>query len=361
MSQRTVIQRQRIGPAIRKLRRINDLTLDDLASQAGISASHLSRLERGQTLPSFTVLAQIAHVLGVSVDEFVQLEMDVTALDAEFGDSLQQLGFSDEAKRELLAGSIELRRALMNTIRALSVTTTSNREAQEAALRAISEHGLVSASPTLNRVIKSTGFSGVSFTRSLVWTQDTPGEHRYLVAVPALIGHLGNQIVGSYQALTNNEPLDPQAGASWSSASTTALDITKRMIVQRDLLANFLTTGAWVKGGPAAEPDAIVAAAQKLVEDVSSGELVLAVTDAPLGEINMLIQAEGDVVIESTRHRATEADRAHLGIILRGRTASGAFSLRFDELWDSIPPADRAGDAISAWITETAGVHQPTA
>src|SRR5688572_21027365 len=104
MSQRTVIQRQRIGPAIRKLRRNNDLTLDGLASQAGISASHLSRLERGQTLPSFTVLAQIAHVLGVSVDEFVQLELDVTALDAEFGDSLAQLGFSDEAKRELLAG-----------------------------------------------------------------------------------------------------------------------------------------------------------------------------------------------------------------------------------------------------------------
>src|SRR5205814_3862837 len=92
MSQRVSVQRQRIGPAIRKLRRTNGLTLDDLASQAGISASHLSRLERGQTLPSFTVLAQIAHVLGTSVDEFVQLEQDVTALDLEFGGSLEQFG-----------------------------------------------------------------------------------------------------------------------------------------------------------------------------------------------------------------------------------------------------------------------------
>ena len=57
MVQRPIVQRQRIGPAIRRLRRMNGLTLDDLASQAGISASHLSRLERGQTLPSFLVLS----------------------------------------------------------------------------------------------------------------------------------------------------------------------------------------------------------------------------------------------------------------------------------------------------------------
>jgi transcriptional regulator with XRE-family HTH domain len=356
MSQRTVIQRQRIGPAIRKLRRMNDLTLDDLATQAGISASHLSRLERGQTLPSFTVLAQIAHVLGVSVDEFVQLELDVTALDAEFGDSLQQLGFSDEAKRELLAGSIELRRALMNTIRALSVATTTNRQAQDATLRAVNEHGLVAASAALNRVIKTTGFSGVSFTRGLVWTLDTPGEQRYLIAVPGLIGHLGGDIVGTYQALTNSEPLDPQVGAAWSAGVTPSLDITKRMIIQRDVLSKFLKSGTWLRGGPESDEDELRTAVQRLIDDVSSGEIVLAVTDEPLGEVNMLIQSEGDVVVESTRHRATEADKAHLGIILRGRSASEAFSTRFDALWNSLPQQDRSTDAVIGWIEKTSGV-----
>lgn len=360
MSQRTVIQRQRIGPAIRKLRRINDLTLDDLASQAGISASHLSRLERGQTLPSFTVLAQIAHVLGVSVDEFVQLELDVTALDAEFGDSLQQLGFSDEAKRELLAGSIELRRALMNTIRALSVAPQTNRQAQDAALRAVTEHGLVGASATLNRIIKTAGLSGVPFTRALVWTLDTPGEQRYLIAVPGLIGHLGDNIVGTYQALTNNEPLDPQVSAAWSGGSTPLLDITKRMIIQRDVLAKFLKTGTWLRGGPVTEPERMAAVVQRLIDDVSSGEIVLAVTDQPLGDVNMLIQSDGDVVLESTRHRATESEKAHLGIILRGRSASEAFATRFDALWESLPAEDRSTDAILSWIEATSGVALPS-
>jgi transcriptional regulator with XRE-family HTH domain len=117
MVSRTTIQRQRIGPAIRRLRRMNELTLDDLASRAGISASHLSRLERGQTLPSFQVLSEIAHVLGEDVDHFVQLESEVTTLDTEFRDLLQSHGFSEDLQNELMSTSIELRQALFDTFK----------------------------------------------------------------------------------------------------------------------------------------------------------------------------------------------------------------------------------------------------
>jgi transcriptional regulator with XRE-family HTH domain len=113
MVQRPVVQRQRIGPAIRKLRHEQDMTLDDLAEQAGISASHLSRLERGQTLPSFTVLAGIAHVLGVSIDEFAQLEQDVAVLDAELEEVLRGVGVDDDAIAEMLNLSIESRQELL--------------------------------------------------------------------------------------------------------------------------------------------------------------------------------------------------------------------------------------------------------
>lgn len=130
MIQRTSIQRQRIGPAIRRLRRINGMTLDDLASQAGISASHLSRLERGQTLPSFQVLSDLAHVLGADVDEFVRLESEVTELDAEFRQILESRGFSDDLQQELMGVSIELRQALYDTFKTLEATTRRNRRAR---------------------------------------------------------------------------------------------------------------------------------------------------------------------------------------------------------------------------------------
>ncbi len=113
MVQRPVVQRQRIGPAIRKLRHEQDMTLDDLAEQAGISASHLSRLERGQTLPSFTVLAGIAHVLGVSIDEFAQLEQDVAVLDADLDEVMREAGIDEDAISEILNLSIESRQELL--------------------------------------------------------------------------------------------------------------------------------------------------------------------------------------------------------------------------------------------------------
>jgi transcriptional regulator with XRE-family HTH domain len=122
MAQRPHVQRQRIGPAIRRMRRTQGMTLDDLASQAGISASHLSRLERGQTLPSFQVLSDLAHVLGADVDEFVRLESEVTTLDAEFQEILDARGFSEDLQQELMSTSIELRQALFDSFKALGAT-----------------------------------------------------------------------------------------------------------------------------------------------------------------------------------------------------------------------------------------------
>lgn len=114
MVQRPPVQRQRIGPAIRRMRRQNGLTLDDLAHQASISASHLSRLERGQTLPSFQVLSDIAHVLGADVDEFVRLEDEVKQADTEMREVLDAYDVEADIQHELLSSSIELRRALLD-------------------------------------------------------------------------------------------------------------------------------------------------------------------------------------------------------------------------------------------------------
>lgn len=60
-----------IGPRIRELRSERGMTLDQLASRAGISASHLSRLERGQAEPSFRVAAAIADQIGVSLSDLI--------------------------------------------------------------------------------------------------------------------------------------------------------------------------------------------------------------------------------------------------------------------------------------------------
>lgn len=61
----------RLGERIRALRRQQGMTLEDLAGLANISAIHLSRLERGQTQPSFIVAAALADNLGISLSRLL--------------------------------------------------------------------------------------------------------------------------------------------------------------------------------------------------------------------------------------------------------------------------------------------------
>jgi transcriptional regulator with XRE-family HTH domain len=60
-----------IGPKIRELREAAALTQEDLAHQAGISTSTLSRIERGNFQPRMDTLGKLAQALGVSVAELV--------------------------------------------------------------------------------------------------------------------------------------------------------------------------------------------------------------------------------------------------------------------------------------------------
>lgn len=112
---RPVLKRHHIGPVIRKMRLERSMTLDDLAARAGISASHLSRLERNQTLPSFTVLAGIARVLGVSVDEFAKLETAIEERDELLKARLDELGWKEYEIEAAIGADEDLKAVLYDT------------------------------------------------------------------------------------------------------------------------------------------------------------------------------------------------------------------------------------------------------
>lgn len=343
MLQRPVVQRQRIGPAIRKLRHEQSLTLDDLAAQAGISASHLSRLERGQTLPSFTVLAGIAHVLGVSIDEFAQLEIDVTVLDQQLGEMLSGLGLDDTTRDEFLSLSIESRRALANVIDALASSPVSDQSAQDQAVSSVSDRGLVQSSTALSKLISSSGLTPVGFTRALIWLNTAPGRKRMLLARPGIIGTPASGFAGGYRALTGTDPLSPEI-AAWADHTERATDI--RTIVSRSTLQGFLRDGYWVKGGPVSTPEDRSSFVERVTATIDGGGLEFAITDVPLGDVNVRMSPD-DVLLEATRHRGRIE---HLGIVVRGNAAAAVFTEAFDALWDSLPAGDRDRNASLEWM-----------
>jgi transcriptional regulator with XRE-family HTH domain len=62
---------KRVAARLRELRRERGLTLATLADWTGISAAHLSRMEKGERQPSIGSLIQLARAYGVSLGELV--------------------------------------------------------------------------------------------------------------------------------------------------------------------------------------------------------------------------------------------------------------------------------------------------
>lgn len=62
-----------MGKILKQQRITVPLTLQELASQSGVSSSHLGRIERGERFPSARILRKIARPLGFDEDELFTL------------------------------------------------------------------------------------------------------------------------------------------------------------------------------------------------------------------------------------------------------------------------------------------------
>lgn len=60
-----------IGQRIRKYRKCNNFSQEELAERVGISVTHMSHIETGNTKLSLSVLVEISNVLDVGIDELI--------------------------------------------------------------------------------------------------------------------------------------------------------------------------------------------------------------------------------------------------------------------------------------------------
>ena len=67
-----MLGKQDLGSRIRRARKERDLTLKNLETRSGVSATHLSEIERGLTSPTLHVLARIAAALGRTTPFFLE-------------------------------------------------------------------------------------------------------------------------------------------------------------------------------------------------------------------------------------------------------------------------------------------------
>jgi transcriptional regulator with XRE-family HTH domain len=64
------------GAVVRELREARGWTQEDLAERAEMNASYLGFVERGDNVPTLTIIIQIAEGLGVEVPELLREVMN---------------------------------------------------------------------------------------------------------------------------------------------------------------------------------------------------------------------------------------------------------------------------------------------
>ena len=91
----------KIGERLKRLRMVNSLTQEELASRADLTKGFISQLENDATSPSIATLKDIVDVFGISMQEFFSEEPDQ---DIVFGKDarVQATDDSDDVKVELL-------------------------------------------------------------------------------------------------------------------------------------------------------------------------------------------------------------------------------------------------------------------
>jgi len=119
---------QNLGRMLKQRRLMAPLTLSELASATGISASHLARIERGERFPSASVLRQIARPLGLEEGELFQLAgyLSPRSLGVEEAGVIYSGGQLDPYVRQMLSQEpIEVQRAVIGILTILKSVARS--------------------------------------------------------------------------------------------------------------------------------------------------------------------------------------------------------------------------------------------
>jgi transcriptional regulator with XRE-family HTH domain len=353
---KSIAQRQRIGPQIRHLRQLKNLTLDDLAGAAGLSASHLSRLERSQTLPSFTVLANIAQVLGVSIDEFVQLENDLQELDEQLSWQADLLALDANAYQEILGLSIDTRRQLNHAIELLSNGQNSDVTVQErlAELYATEESHL-SRDERIKELIHTNGLNPIGLSRSLVQLIEIPGPRIGILNDAGLLTSAPNvDYMTLYRVLFPGLPVDPSVARKWDEWRKLAKDEFPydwpiKIIVHPELLERVQQRFQGDGDADGREIASKIASYWKQLLSAMPG-FEIAIAEEDYGSSNRMVSGDAAALFEYYKNQDPADHERTVAIWTSGTRQVKPIVDRLMTAWDALP--DQATDSarVGDWL-----------
>ena len=360
--------RQQIGPALKELRRQRRWSLQTLADRSGISASHLSRLERGTCVPSFLLLARVALVLGVAPNYFDGFDRASREYDRDLREYLAAVGIPEATWDEFTGLGLEARGALRDVLRRLTEPRALAVAHQVALERAILEHGVAAMIPEILAGIEQHGLAPLDFGRSRTQIEEYPGDRQVignrLATVPGSTRFDELQI---FRVLFGLEIPSPDLIKVWNSTISSSLAQTlalyeSRTILPIDAMERYIAEGYWglrLPFGPEVVREHVEATVELLCRN-DRYQIGLVPTSPPIG---FILKGEGGGLVFSL----TDANPAFVetrGVALRfyGSAVTNRFREYFEEIWGAIPAQLREPAAVANWFeARLSGTRQPAA
>ncbi len=96
------MDQQKTGSFLKRLRKQNGMTQEQLAERLGVTARTVSRWETGSNLPDLSLLIEIADLYRVDIREIIDGERKDDTMDQETKDTLKKAAEYTDAEKERL-------------------------------------------------------------------------------------------------------------------------------------------------------------------------------------------------------------------------------------------------------------------
>lgn len=349
--------RQHIGPAVKELREREGWSLRDLGSRCGVSSAYLSRIERGSSVPSFSILASIASSFRVSPEYFIEFERSAKKLEGELAYTLEQLGVARSTWHEFADLSMEAQGAVVNAFRQLTTPLTDHEYEMFAAEAKLLSDGIEQSLDKLIDLARREGLDPVDFARHRTQIEATSADRfamiNRLCTLPA--AWMFDQL-SVFEGTFGVQPENPLLLKWWVRAQRSALlkvlDGGKsRCAYPKQAVSDYIRTGKW-GDHVQFEPEQVqehVRETVKLLRTRPGYQIGFLDEDIPA---RLVGKEDNGVLFVTPDDPAGTSDNSGDGMALRFSSPEAITQFReyFDSVWDSIPEQQRDNDAVADWL-----------
>jgi transcriptional regulator with XRE-family HTH domain len=349
--------RQHIGPAVKELREREGWSLRDLGARCGVSSAYLSRIERGSSIPSFSILASISAAFRVSPEYFIEFERSAKELESELARTLEELGVPRSTWHEFADLSLEAQESIVESFRRMTTPLSTEDRNHHAAEAKIIADGVEGSVDTLIDLARSEGLDPVDFARHRTQLEESSSDRfaiiNRLCTLPA--AWLFDQLV-VFRGTFGVEPTNPLLLKWWVRAQRSALlkvldGGTSRSIYPKAPISNYIRTGFWSEHVQF-DADVVrehIAETVKLLRSKPGYQIGLLEDDV---QARMLGKVESGVLFVTPGDPDLGESGEAEGMALRFSSpeVTDTFKRYFDEVWEQIPAENRDNERVAEWL-----------